>query len=74
MKALEQIKQALEESGLPYEIKMGSRHLKFLLQGRIVAVMPKHGKAGESTAHKRRTLNALKAIERAAREKGSVQV
>lgn len=69
-RALNQIEETLKQTGLDYEIKVGGRHMKFLLQGQIVAVMPTSGKCPESTAHRRRTLNAIKGIQRIAREKG----
>lgn len=67
MRPFDKIREALRQTGLDWSIERGGRHTKFLLQSRVVAVMPTSRKCGESEAHRRRTLNAIKLIERTAR-------
>lgn len=39
-----EIQDMLDPTGLPYEIKEGGRHRKVILCGRMVTIMPMHGR------------------------------
>lgn len=66
MKIPWQIEEALQSSGLPWRIDLGTSHYKIVLGGRFVGILPK-GKFSES--NKRGILNIAGQIRRAAREK-----
>ena len=34
------VRDALEATGLPYELRMGSRHIKIVVDGRLVGILP----------------------------------
>jgi hypothetical protein len=59
------IKQALNATGIPWEIETGSKHFKVRLGGRLVGVYP-HGKKTEASQHA--NANLLANIKRLARE------
>ena len=65
MRLPDRLREALEETGLPWEIVEGGKHHKVKLAGRLVAVYPM-GKAKE--AEKRSLLNTISQVRRAARE------
>lgn len=54
---------ALEETGLPYDITVGSKHFKITVNGKLAAIWPRNG--GSDTAS-RATLNVRSQIRRAA--------
>lgn len=58
------IKKALEETGLPWDISPGRRHLHVRLAGKLVGIMPR-GSGNESG---RAVLNLRSQIRRAAKE------
>lgn len=55
----------LSETGLPWDIESGARHLKVKLAGKLVGIFPQAGKTGGAT---RARLNIRAQIRRAARE------
>jgi len=55
---------ALEQTGLPWEIKPGKRHRKVLVAGRVVTILPNYSSGGEAGRHEQ---NAIAAIRRGAR-------
>lgn len=48
------IKEALDATGKPYDIRMGGHHLKILLDGVFIGVLPSVGgrKSGDPAARK----------------------
>jgi hypothetical protein len=58
-----EIERALTDTGLPYEIKAGSKHQKIMLDGRFVGILPLDGFGNESG---RGRLNLIAQIRRAA--------
>lgn len=65
MKLPQAMREALDQTGLPWMVEAGKKHNKVKLAGRLVAVYP-HGK--EQTAYKRALLNSISQIRRAAQE------
>lgn len=65
MKLPQAMREALDQTGLPWEVEPGKKHNKVKLAGRLVAVYP-YGK--EQTAYKRALLNSISQIRRAAQE------
>ncbi len=65
MKLPAKVREALEETGLPWEVVNGARHYKVKLAGKLVGVYP-HGKVKET--EKRSLLNTVSQVRRAARE------
>ena len=65
MKLHAKIREALEETGLPWDIELGSRHLKIKVSGRLAGILPK-GKL--QTNHSRSLLNTVSQIRNVARE------
>jgi hypothetical protein len=65
MKLDVKVKQALNETGLPWEVETGSKHYKVRLGGRLAGVYP-HGKKTEGSQHA--NANLLANIKRLARE------
>jgi hypothetical protein len=65
VKLPDRLREALDETGLPWEVVCGGKHHKVKLAGKLVAVYP-HGKARE--AEKRSLLNTITQVRRAARE------
>jgi hypothetical protein len=60
------IERALEESGVPWTIEVGSKHYKIRVGGRLAGVLPKAGgKGGVFTA--RAAQNTASQIRRVAR-------
>lgn len=64
MKIPKEIEAALIATGRPWSTKMGGRHVKLILDGRMVGVLPING--GNSASH-RGSLNVISQIRRAAR-------
>lgn len=61
---------ALESTGLPWNMERGGRHLKVLVAGRLAGVIADHrGREGRSTA----TKNVIAQIRRIARQCASPQ-
>lgn len=60
-----EVKRALDRTGLPWEIKRGSRHKKIVLAGILIGILPL--KRSTSDVPGRSTLNTVAAIRRAAR-------
>jgi len=58
------IKNALEETGLPYQAVIGHGHFKIFLSGHLVGVTGRGGKRGAVRA----TRNVIAQIRRACRE------
>lgn len=65
MKMPEELREALDQTGLPWELERGKKHNKVKLAGRLVAVYP-HGKAQD--AYRRALLNTITQVRRTARE------
>ena len=65
MKLPDELREALDMTGLPWEVEAGRKHYKVKLAGRLVAVYP-HGKAQER--YKRALLNTITQVRRTARE------
>lgn len=59
------IKNELDSTGLPYELKMGGRHIKIVLAGRMVGILPK---VDGKDAHSRAIKNTIAQIRRAQKE------
>lgn len=55
---------ALEETGVPWELKEGGRHLKIMVHGQLAGILPINGKCDRN---KRATLNLVSQIKRVAR-------
>lgn len=58
---------ALRETGLPYEIELGTRHYKVKLSGYLVAILPMGGKSRASqgnTVDKQTARDIRKAAEK----------
>jgi hypothetical protein len=60
-----ELREALDNTGLPWELELGGKHYKVKLAGRLVGVLPR-GKFNGS--HKRTLLNTVSQIRRAAQE------
>lgn len=65
MKLPNEMRTALDATGLPWEVEPGKKHQKIKLGGRLVAILP-YGK--EQSAYKRALLNTISQIRRAAQE------
>lgn len=65
MKMPNELREALEKTGLPWRSEEGTKHYKIKLAGRLVAIYPK-GKKRE--ANLRVLLNTISQVRRAARE------
>lgn len=65
MKIEKRVEDALNATGLPWNVELGGKHIKIKLQGRLVAIQPR----GPIKEQKNRaTLNIISQIKRAARE------
>jgi hypothetical protein len=64
----EDVRAALEATGLPWIVKIGGRHRKVILAGRMVGILPIASNGGEPMSRAR--MNLLAQIRRAAREVG----
>jgi hypothetical protein len=65
MKMPDDVREALGETRLPWELETGGKHYKVKLAGRLVGVLPK----GKYTSTRKRTvLNTIAQIRRAAKE------
>lgn len=60
------VRDALEETRLPWEIELGGKHRKIKLGGRLVGILPKGKKMQD--AHDRTIKNTVAQIRRTARE------
>lgn len=65
MKLPDQLREALDKTGLPWEVIKGGKHNKVKLAGKLVAVYPL-GKGRD--AEKRSLLNTVSQVRRAAQE------
>jgi hypothetical protein len=65
MKLDPKVKQALNNTGIPWEVEAGSKHFKVRLGGRLAGVYP-HGKKTEASQHA--NSNLISNIKRLARE------
>lgn len=59
------IEAALEETGQPWVIKMGGKHIKLLVAGRLAGVLPKNG---GNESDRRAVHNTVRQIRNVARE------
>lgn len=66
MKIPREVQAELDGCGQPWSLERGSRHLKIIVGGRFVGIMPANGKINES--NRRATLNIAAQIKRAGRE------
>lgn len=58
------IKQVLDDTGLQYEVRQGSKHRKIFLSGRLIDILPR-GKGYDQIAR-----NVIANIRRQARKSG----
>lgn len=65
MKLPGELREALDQTGLPWEVESGKKHNKVKLAGRLVAVYS-HGKKQESD--RRALLNTITQVRRTAQE------
>jgi len=65
MKLPDELREALDNTGLPWAVKLGTKHNKVTLCGRLVAVFPR-GRRQE--ADRRVVLNTISQVRNAARE------
>lgn len=65
MKLPNEMRTALDATGLPWEVEPGKKHQKIKLGGRLVAILP-YGK--EQSAYRRALLNSITQVRRMARE------
>lgn len=63
MKIPDRVEQALEDSGKPWRIEHGSRHLKIIVADQFVGILPLKG----SNAGYRAEKNVIAQIRRAAK-------
>jgi hypothetical protein len=56
--------QALDDTGLPWRIEKGTRHMKIILNERLVGILP----YGSGTARPHERMNTITQIKRRARE------
>lgn len=59
------VKQALEETGLPWTVERGSNHRKIKVSGKLVGILP--NAANRSTSPDRAQKNIVAQIRRAGR-------
>lgn len=64
MKLKRMMKVALEETGLPWSLEPGGKHLKIILGGRLAGILPLCGRSNTN----RSELNTRAQIRRIARE------
>lgn len=64
-----ELREALDKTGLPWDVEAGKKHYKVKLAGRLVAVYP-HGKAQER--YRRALLNTITQVRRTAQELRSI--
>ena len=64
MKIDPKTRQALEETGLPWELENGKKHTKIRLAGQFVGILPQNGRIAEGVANR----NVVAQIKRAAKE------
>ena len=65
MKMPKELREALDRTGLPWEVQNGKKHNKVKLVGRLVGVYP-HGRKQE--AEKRSLLNVITQVRHTAQE------
>ena len=65
MRLPSELREALDKTGLPWDVELGSKHNKVKLCGRLVAVFPRGGKQEQD---KRSLLNTISQVRNAARE------
>lgn len=66
MRLPKEVQAALDGCGQPWSLERGSRHMKIIVGGRFVGILPANGKISES--NRRPTLNIAAQIKRAGRE------
>lgn len=65
MRLPEKVREALEETGLPWDVEAGSRHLKIKVSGRLAGILPR---SKFNSSHSRSLLNTVSQIRNVARE------
>jgi hypothetical protein len=65
MKIPTELREALDRTGLPWELEEGTKHNKVKLVGHLVGIYPK-GRKRE--AHRRALLNTITQVRNAARQ------
>lgn len=65
MKLPAKVREALEETGLPWGVEAGSRHFKIKVSGRLAGILPK---GRPNSSHSRSLLNTVSQIRNVARE------
>ena len=56
-----EIEEFLQALDMPWEVKLGSKHIKILVNGQLAGVLPRNGKCERD---RRSTLNILSQIRR----------
>lgn len=62
----DRMQSLLDDCGLPYSVCQGKKHLKILLCGRMIAVLPRVRRSGDKV----RDRNAEASVARAIRREG----
>ena len=60
------ILRVLDETGLCWEVKAGNRHIKLLIQGRLVGIHPLAGPKVSASGTQRAVYNTISQIRRVA--------
>ena len=68
---IREMKDYLDGLGCPFSIEMGKKHHKIKVGGRLVGVLPITGRADQSEAGRRATLNIKSRARQVAQEVGA---
>lgn len=66
MRLNKDIEEELNSTGLPWDLETGGSHVKIRLKGRLVGILPKHGRIQQANSVPLK--NTIAQIRRAARE------
>lgn len=61
------VRAALDETGLPWDLQMGSKHLQVRIEGRLVCILPRGSALTQENSQN--AIGVLCAIRRYARER-----
>lgn len=59
------VKAVLEELGVEYSLKLGTKHIKLFIGGRMVAVLPRDGGTSTSIETNQNVVSAIRRYVRA---------
>lgn len=62
------VRDALEATGLPYELVNGSRHIKIVLAGRLAGILPRRDAKDPGSRAMKNTVAQIRRIEKEIRE------